>query len=90
MKRGEHLLGGIEGPVGPTLLVVLETLGYTTVDEGFRGKDDPSSFNLSVENFAHIDPHLISKAHWNDDLIFVFDGDNGHGGTASDGLMVES
>ena len=41
VKRGEHLLGGIEGPVGPTLLVVLETLGDTPVDEGFRGKDDP-------------------------------------------------
>jgi hypothetical protein len=48
-------------------------------DDRFRLEDDSPLLGRRLEDVAHLDADLLSDALGDDDLVFVFDSNDGHG-----------
>ena len=77
-ESGQHFGGTGKGPVDPALLEVVQSLRNGPVDNGFRREHNLALISLGFQKVADPDPDLLANALWDYDLVFIFDGDNGH------------
>ena len=69
---------GIKGAGGAALGKFFQALRDAAIDNRFGFKDNHAIFRPRLKDVAHRDPNLLANPVRDDDLIFVFDGNDGH------------
>ena len=78
MEGRQELLVSLKGTIGAARLEIIQTLGDPAIHQHLRRKGYFTPFDPGLQEVAHIEADLFSKALRNHYLILVFDGHNRH------------
>jgi hypothetical protein len=78
MQGADKLFVRIEWAKGAAALKLGEALRNTAVDDRFRLENDFALFGPGLKNVSDPDASLLAHVLGNDNLVLVFDGNNGH------------